>query len=201
MKLIIVTIASFANRNRILISVSFNLDAADFFFVWLSRAKRCVYSDVQKLSSSVFSRLCSSVVSCYLQCFCWQIEKKMGKKRPYSCYLLTSIDIFSLFRCSCTSKLAIEIYLFFSSVRWDGGVWRGTETCIIASTLSEDSILICNISRLWWHIHRLNTHTQELTNGTTYTHRDKYTFAEWKVKHMQRTYKKASTASAAAAVV
>lgn len=91
------------------------------FFVRLSRAKRCVYSDVQKLSSSVFSRLCSSVVSCYLQCFRWQIGKEMGKKRPYSCYLLTSIDIFFCVRCSCTSKLAIEIcffFLSFCSLRW-----------------------------------------------------------------------------------
>lgn len=112
MKLIIVTIASFANTSRVLISVSFNLDAADFFFVRLSRAKRRVYSDVQKLSSSVFSRLCSSVVSCYLQCFRWQIEKN-GRKRPYY-YLFINVDrYFFSVRCSCTSKLAFEICFFF----------------------------------------------------------------------------------------
>lgn len=30
--------------------------------------------------------------------------------------------------------------------------------------LSEDNILISNIFRLWWHIHHLFTHTQQLTN-------------------------------------
>lgn len=60
--------------------------------------------------------------------------------KKHSCYLfIYTIDIFL---CFC----------FRQKNCGDTKMW------MIPSTLPKDSILILNISQLWWHIHSLNTH-------------------------------------------